>query len=228
MTTFLVIDINPLPGLDAEFNEWYDNIHLGEVVQIGGALNGQRFRLADTQVNPAQSHRYQTLYELDSSNTEAALKNMLEALPHMQIKPVSDSQGTRMAVFESVTELVHSRSNTHTGKGANHPSAWLLVRTTPNSGMEAEFNEWYDNVHIPELMDLAGFYSAQRFKLADTQVHDGAQPYQYLARYEIDSNDVAGVLRRLQEALPKMRLKPVASSAQTNMAVYQSITDRIQ
>jgi len=73
------------------------------------------------------------------------------------------------------------------------------VRSNPIKGCETEFNNWYSNVHLPEVMKIDGFLSANRFKLADVQVVK-VQAYGYMAIYEIDSNDVPGTLRNLRQA----------------------------
>ena len=44
---------------------------------------------------------------------------------------------------------------------------------------EAAWNDWYDNVHLPELLSVPGFVSAVRFRQLGAEGH-------YLAMYEID------------------------------------------
>ena len=49
---------------------------------------------------------------------------------------------------------------------------------------DAEFNEWYDNEHIPALAAVSGVLSARRFK-------DPKGTHRYLALYHLKSPDVA-------------------------------------
>jgi hypothetical protein len=35
---------------------------------------------------------------------------------------------------------------------------------------EQEYNDWYDNVHVPEVLETPGSVSARRLRLADTQM----------------------------------------------------------
>jgi hypothetical protein len=69
--------------------------------------------------------------------------------------------------------------------------------TTP--GQEAEYNEWYNKIHIPDVLNVPGFVAAQRFRLADAQFADGAPAHRYLALYEIDTDDIKGSLKELQK-----------------------------
>jgi hypothetical protein len=69
--------------------------------------------------------------------------------------------------------------------------------TTP--GQEAEYNEWYNKIHIPDVLNVPGFVAAQRFRLADAQFADGAPAHRYLALYELDTDDIKGSLKELQK-----------------------------
>jgi hypothetical protein len=55
------------------------------------------------------------------------------------------------------------------------------VFTDPD--LEAEWNDWYDRVHVPELLGVPGFVSATRFRQLGLEGH-------YLAIYEIESPNV--------------------------------------
>jgi hypothetical protein len=77
----------------------------------------------------------------------------------------------------------------------------MLVFSRPVEGQEAEYNEWYDNQHLPQVLDLPGFVSAQRFHLS-RQVGEGPdegtlQPY--LAIYTIETDNIDGALQSLMD-----------------------------
>ena len=69
-----------------------------------------------------------------------------------------------------------------------------LALTNPVEGREEEFNEWYDNQHVPDILTLPGCLSAQRFKLADQQMPNRATPYRYLAIYEYEAASVEAAI----------------------------------
>jgi len=74
----------------------------------------------------------------------------------------------------------------------------FVVMTNPTLGKDAEFNEWYNKQHIPDVLNVPGFVCAQRFRLADAQMGgDADRPYKYLALYEIETDDLAGTLKEL-------------------------------
>ena len=71
----------------------------------------------------------------------------------------------------------------------------VVVLTEPNEGREDEFNDYYENLHLDEVLQSTGWKSAQRFKLVDEQGQ--ACPLPYLALYEVDVDDSRAVLETL-------------------------------
>ena len=75
----------------------------------------------------------------------------------------------------------------------------FLAFTNPTSGNEDEYNKWYDEHHLIEVINVPGFVSARRFRLATTQFQFNTVPpaYRYLAQYEIETDDVEGTLQEV-------------------------------
>ena len=76
-----------------------------------------------------------------------------------------------------------------------------VVSSNPVPGREDDFNEWYDNVHIPELLAVPGMLSATRYTLHDAAIYHvrgGVVPeHRYMCVYELDG-DVDEVMGRIQ------------------------------
>jgi hypothetical protein len=66
----LIVLSNAADGRDDEFNDWYDHVHLGEVLALGPFTAAQRFRLVPEQLFP-QQHRYLAIYEFEGSAEDA-------------------------------------------------------------------------------------------------------------------------------------------------------------
>ena len=68
----------------------------------------------------------------------------------------------------------------------------VVVLTEPTEGREAEYNDYYEKLHLDEVLASTMMSSAQRFKLTDQQ---GAKcPLPYLALYEVEADDPKDVL----------------------------------
>lgn len=80
----------------------------------------------------------------------------------------------------------------------------FLVFANPVEGKEREFNEWYDTVHVPELVATPGIVSAQRFDVHERAAERVAgappPPYRYLTVYEMDG-DIDGIMAGIGEAV---------------------------
>jgi hypothetical protein len=62
-----------------------------------------------------------------------------------------------------------------------------LVQSNPVPGREQEYGDWYTNRHLPEILAVPGFASAQRFVVSPV-VRGPAMPpsrHSHLAVYEI-------------------------------------------
>ena len=71
----------------------------------------------------------------------------------------------------------------------------LVVLSEPTPGQEDEYNRWYNDVHLGEVVRVPGFVSAQRFSLHTPM--GGEFPHKYLSIYEIDCDDPQQVLDAL-------------------------------
>ncbi|MBV8790380.1 MAG: hypothetical protein JOZ00_27345 [Mycobacterium sp.] len=64
----------------------------------------------------------------------------------------------------------------------------ILVESRPSSpDRDQEYNTWYDDVHLPQLVALDGFVSARRLRPVN-----GEGPY--VAIYEIEGDNLGAIL----------------------------------
>lgn len=61
------------------------------------------------------------------------------------------------------------------------PQDLLIVNVTVDAAVEADWNRWYDDEHLPEIVDCPGFRSGQRYLAED---RSGAR--RYVTIYELD------------------------------------------
>jgi len=79
---------------------------------------------------------------------------------------------------------------------------WLAF-TNPVDGQDAEFNRWYNDEHMPDVLGIDVISAAQRFEFAGCS--GGPEPHQrYLAIYEVE----AGSPEEAMAAVNKARAEP--------------------
>ena len=100
-----------------------------------------------------------------------------------------------------------------------------VVRNNPVAGREDEFNDWYNQVHLQEVLKIDGFLSAPRFCLNEVQLVPG-QPFGYMALYEIDSQDVAGTLANLRAAT-WMNVSDAIDLENMDISVFTTVGDQL-
>jgi hypothetical protein len=61
----------------------------------------------------------------------------------------------------------------------------LMVQGAPAAGRDQEFNDWYNDIHLVDIMKIAGFTAARRFKRIDAESDNP-----YLAIYEVEADDL--------------------------------------
>jgi hypothetical protein len=68
-----------------------------------------------------------------------------------------------------------------------------VMMNSPEEGKDEEFNRWYTGQHVPDVMRVPGFETAQRFKLSGVQHKQPPFSQRYVAFYEIDTDNLADV-----------------------------------
>jgi hypothetical protein len=110
--TFVVL-ANAVEGQDDEFNKWYDDRHLPDVLAVKGFVAAQRFKLANT--DPAQefTHRYLSLYEVETDDLDETNRGLMEATQtgNMPISESLDAAGAIARYFEPITDRVTADSS---------------------------------------------------------------------------------------------------------------------
>jgi hypothetical protein len=91
--------------------------------------------------------------------------------------------------------------------------AVLIVETGPAEGRDDDWNSWYDEVHIPEILQkIPGFNAATRFK-RPAGVDLGPEEQEYCTVYEIEAEDPADSLAALGAGMQSGALTRSDSSA---------------
>ncbi|MBI2328502.1 MAG: hypothetical protein HYU85_02525 [Chloroflexi bacterium] len=80
---------------------------------------------------------------------------------------------------------------------------WLQVVETncADAAREAEFNEWYDKTHLPDVLETPGFISATRYE--NSNPAEGQA--KFFAAYEIETDDIDAFMKRNRDNMAKKR-----------------------
>jgi hypothetical protein len=105
--TLLVVLTEPVEGREDEYNDWYTNDHLDDVLKAAGFEAAQRFKFVASPLSKRPIAPYLAIYEVDSDKREQAEKLLLETAmtPAM---PISDAMNPRSTKwwFEAICDRV--------------------------------------------------------------------------------------------------------------------------
>lgn len=185
----LFSEMVPGPEFEAEFNDWYDTEHIPVRMACPGFVSGQRYRRHE---GPG----YLAVYEMDDLQVMASE-------PYRVIKE-EPSERTRwmLANVTGFTRyLAREVSARVKGDAAAALDAPILYAVSFNVPAEAqaEFDAWYEQEHIPLLMEEPDWLMVRRMHVADGV----PEPYTHLAlHYLADARALASPARETARATP--------------------------
>lgn len=68
----MIVLTNPVEGRDAEFNRWYDTVHLTDVAAVPGVTGARRF-----QAVQASDWKYAAIYQLDCDDPQSVMQEIM-------------------------------------------------------------------------------------------------------------------------------------------------------
>jgi hypothetical protein len=105
----MVVLTNAKEGKDEEFNHWYTNRHLHDVLATPGFVRAQRFRLVVNPSTGGPSWRYYASYELETDDPKAAVDELMRrsGTDKMPVSDSMDSSNFFFSVYEAITPVAH-------------------------------------------------------------------------------------------------------------------------
>ena len=182
------------------FTTWY-NSHLPNLLRIPGYLWAQRYMSLDKE------NRFTALYGIRSQND---LSNLLQ-WDGPELHPIAASEFANWQKLKGLTGRVGNVYEQISGSPLRDP---LLLSDRPLSivtadvgpAHEAQWDRWYTESHVPNLLKVPGYALAGRFRVLD---HPALASFntgpKYLALYECESEEVLNTLRLPEEMHPEAR-----------------------
>jgi hypothetical protein len=152
-----------------EFHDWYDREHIPERLRVPGFINAERW-IADD--NPMV---HVATYDLDSPS-------VLSSAPYDAVAGTNQSPWTRRITAMCGRIMRYEGEQLVPGGLTAAPGAGGLLVASMNvdPAAEADFTDWYNNEHLPQLAAVPGVLAARRYRASDT-----ASERRYLALYHL-------------------------------------------
>jgi hypothetical protein len=179
VTAILVAHQNAAAGRDADYNDWYSNIHIRDVMRLPGAIAVRRFKRDAVQMTWQGArieprHAYFTLYEL--SDLDAVIDGHLRyaRTDRMLISNAGDFTDPYAYYFQPCDD-----SQTLPPAGAV-----MSARFTIERDKQEDFERWFRIEHRTALQ-RNGIVSAALFRIAEKQMAPGTKPDSHIGIYGV-------------------------------------------
>jgi hypothetical protein len=217
---------NASPGRDADFNGWYDDHHVREVLgNIPGFASAQRYELSPLQREGARAGdwRYLALYELETDDVAESHRVTEEFKAAAGFTPDGGAlaPGHAAWVYTPLGPKVEEGDVAPPAKPRLGSGRHLfLAFTNPAPGREADFLRWYE-VHVPEIVErFPGLVTGQLYAAGDAQRIGMTPVWKYLALYDLHADDVAEYFRHEEVARREAALTAHDGALDPSYAVW--------
>ena len=205
------------PAAVAEFSQFYSTIHVPEVVASNpGFVRGTRYELLQPDPHGDYGPRWLAVYEMDdeaAARTYAARNDgPPEGRPRYTPGPAVWQQ--TQSVWRMIWRHVSSSGTTSQPPHSIFMVGMNVPPDTDEAGL-AEFNAFYTNIHVPEVMARGGYVHGTRWELHRAFRHPQPGCPRFCAIYEADAAATQANQQRRSNPTPQPGERPLSSGPPT-------------
>jgi len=128
------------------------------------------------------------------------------------------------AQFKAMRGYMRCNHNPKQGITMVKKKQLVLILTEPTTGNEDEYNDYYNNLHLDEVLETTDLQTAQRFKLVG-QAGEPC-PLPYLAVYETEAEHAEDVLANLNENRAQRQQSGALNKRTGRVWVFEEISPK--
>jgi len=163
---------------EPEFNRWYNEEHVAERMAVPGFLNAARYEA----VKGGPKHL--AVYELESAAVlDSPAYKKVQANPTPWTQRVGP-QAVATTFIRNIYSMIHPRTLSAAAAASDLAPALQLGRMDVPPEVDAEFNEWYNTIYVPNYEKVPGVIRGRRYRATI-----GAPTY--LTFYEFERPEVS-------------------------------------
>ncbi len=143
---------------EAEFNRWYNEEHLAERLSVPGFLSAARYEA----VKGGPKHL--AVYELESPAVmESEAYKKVSNTPTAWTKKTGP-QAVATTFVRNIYSMIHPKAVTPAIAQAPMAPALQLGRMGVPAAVDAEWNEWYSTIYVPNYEKVPGVIRGRRYR----------------------------------------------------------------
>jgi len=163
---------------EAEFNHWYNQTHLPDLIGSGLFHTAIRFSKAEGSLDP-EGPKYLAVYESDSDDPGGLMKEVdkLSARLHEQGRATDVLEVRGVSFLQRLEGAFWTRRLDRKTQGLSIASTNCV-----EPGKEGDFEAWYTDIHQPDVLSTGGFHTSSIY----TSVNQVDGLGKYVCMYETD------------------------------------------
>lgn len=155
----LFSQMQPPPGWEADFRDWYETEHIPVRMEIPGFTEAIRYELLAGEEDPTKFLACYFLHDIGALETDV----------YRRLKTDPSERTARMLgnVTGFTRYLTDQISDTGATAGVDDSELGVLyvVAFTVPEHDESDFEDWYEREHVPLLMKVPGWQRIRRFRV---------------------------------------------------------------
>jgi hypothetical protein len=184
-------DPRTTPEALAEFNQFYNTTHVGEVIAAhSGFVSASRYELLDQDPRGGvhSAPRWLAVYEMkDEASAQQYLKdNERPWLHRRKYSPWPPARKRAKTVWRMLWRQVFSTGSTQAAPESIFMVGMNVPAETDAQGLE-QFTTFYNETHLPEIMSSGGYTRATRWEVFREFAHPAPGGPRFCAIYEADA-----------------------------------------
>jgi hypothetical protein len=171
MALYTTLHLHNVPaGAESAAATWFDGEHRADLARLRGFRSADRFEVTPEQIMPdiPQPWRYMSVYDFDYASPEIDLPALGPLLAGARDAGLIDdgNESERIHSYKLYSDWRPSANHR-----ANRPLSGIsIILANFVAGMEAEYHQWYDDVHMPEVSAVPGHVAMRRGRLSAEQI----------------------------------------------------------
>ena len=160
---------NVSEGRESDYAKWFDGDHQEELKRLRGYKGSERHEVAEAQIMPdiLQPWRFVTVYDFETDTPEIDIPALGPLLANQRDAGViANDTAERIYTYKLYGDWKFSPNHQ-----ADQPFSGVSVLIGNYvAGHFEEYQEWYENIHSVEVINVPGHVGMKRGQLAEVQV----------------------------------------------------------
>ena len=201
-------------AVEEDYNRWYNDEHVVHCVGSGAYYTVSRWE----RITPDPwMRKFLAFYETAWEDPLAAADYLINHLRHdgsyirFYIHPQLHQSWD--VAYKYIGPDVHVPGAPWSKPAKKTRGLLLLFAQCADPAREADFNKWYDTVHIPDVLETPGVIAGHRFHNPNAE----DETRRHVIVYEIDNEDTPGTFAKIS--------KNIASKPKDRLIDYMKVTN---